>query len=146
MTKQIQTKYDTDVIGVTRYGRPLIHDIDTFYPLWAYQQYCGPLKIVGGAHFSDAYESAIDQCPTIQESEIYEAYGFDSVAEYQAAIDSGDTDDIALIEGYQYQANASGTGIVAVGHHESLDPLTPSLLRALDLNIQIRTYDEINAE
>ena len=46
-------------------------------------------------------------------------------------------DDINLIEGYRYQSNFTGTGIVGVGHMESLDPLTPDYLKQSGIRLTI---------
>jgi hypothetical protein len=78
----------------------------------------GFTHVITGRTESDAYEAYLDECETIPESELWEAYGFESSKEFDDAFESekGDRD---LADGYQYQSNSSGTGIVSVGIYET---------------------------
>jgi|HubBroStandDraft_2_1064218.scaffolds.fasta_scaffold82564_3 hypothetical protein len=97
--------------------------------------------------FDSAWGAWIDECETIQESELPEAYGVPDSGEMHAwrtanghlcgeewskaydaegarilrawadAADVGEREHPDLIEGYEYQSNASGTGIVNVGQY-----------------------------
>lgn len=99
--------------------------------------------------FSSAYNAWIDERPTIAPEDVPDAYGaFDRFVEWMESRGHEDTlhlrqfcsvhaaeffrlqtseagcwDDWPLIEGYEYQSNASGTGIVDVGFDDRLDEI-----------------------
>lgn len=107
----------------------------------------GPTVLVHADSFDSAWGAWIDECPTIPKDELPDAYGVSDSEEmaswqetnpappwgspeYSGWIDRkhdaekailaawGESDDPPdLIEGYEYQSNASGTGIVDVGHY-----------------------------
>jgi hypothetical protein len=160
MSKQIELKSGTSLVGVLNgYGHAIRFHDDTG-PLWAYRDAEGMRCVVTAETWEDAYDAAIDTLPAIDAEDVPEAYGFDGwcsggyerVMEtyspetakdrFEAAIDTaprGEGPD--LIEGYQYQSNASGTGIVSVSlNGESLDPLTPELLKALEWTLKVEAY------
>lgn len=69
---------------------------------------------------------------------MYEAYGFDTDADM--AKHEGEWPD--LVEGYSYQSNATGSGIVAHDlNGEGLEALTPDLLTALEWRLEVRDPD-----
>lgn len=78
----------------------------------------GPEWLVRADSFQSAWEIVVDEMPTINESEVEEAYYL------------GDDEQETLHEGYEYQSNASGTGIVDIGHdawQEEIDPQDATL-------------------
>ena len=143
MTKQITLKDDTSLIACTREGiintYTLVTYDDGFGPLWIYGHEYGPTIIVRAMSFEAAYEIAIDESLTIAPSEVPEAYGFDTQEELSAVVEAGEYPD--LLEGYQYQSNATGTGIVEVGHYEWCEELTPESIERFSLKITIAKED-----
>lgn len=121
----IELKHGTTLEGA-RAGRY------TRYPLRAYDGFMGPLWLCGNEHgatmviramsFSDAWEIMVDEMKPIDACEVPEAYGFASQDELDAAVADGEWPD--LVEGYEYQSNVTGTGIVDVGHYAWLRELT----------------------
>lgn len=136
MPDNIKLKSDTSLVGVREResGFPVRVYDDGDGPLWVYATNSGPWMVtrmvIRAQSFEDAYSIAIDESTTIAESDVPEAYGFDGPngalelrhATERAEAGLGEYPD--LQEGYQYQDNASGTGIVWVGYHESLRELT----------------------
>jgi len=121
----------------TEYGTAIrIYD-DGWGPLWIYSTdpYGSIAMVVRAQTFEQAYECAIDESPTIDASEVHEAYGCESQAQLDALVEEEECPD--LIEGYQHQSNSTGTGIVDVGHSENLCPLTAALVRALSITVKI---------
>ena len=117
--------------GATCGGYPLKVYDDGFGPLFAYRETFGVIGIVRAQTWHDALEIVYDDILTpIPVEELPEAYGFDSQAELdkaaETARETGDYPD--LIEGYQYQANSTDTGIVALDDNESLDELNQKRL------------------
>jgi hypothetical protein len=90
--------------------------------------------VISARSWDSAYETCIDEMRTIDDKEVFEAYGFDSQADMDAC---ENWDDIELIEGYRQQSNCVGTGIVGVGHMESLSPLTPDYLKQSGIRLTI---------
>lgn len=116
--------------------------------LWIYSNdpYGSIAMIVRADGFERAYGVAIDASPTIPETDLPEVHGFygeDAVKEFAAAVDSAietDSDYPELVEGYQSQDNASGTGIVDTGHSESLCMMTRGDARGR-ISLQIQADD-----
>ncbi len=135
MTKQITLKDGTELRSVqSAYGNP-IEFFDDWGALWAYRDAEGLRCVVAANSWHDALEAAYDTLPTIAESEVPEAYGFETLAELHEA------DSPELLEGYQYQSNATGTGIVSVSlNGETLEPLTTDLLCRLGWTLEIGAY------
>jgi hypothetical protein len=106
----------------------------------------GASVLIHSSNFSDAWDTWIDECKTIPVDEMTEAYGIDDTPEMAAwkethpapqyfstewaawcaakateakriLKDCEPKDGWELIEGYEYQSNATGTGIVDVGHY-----------------------------
>ena len=111
---------------------------DGFGPLWLYQNE-GGMWVVRAQTFEDTLECVYDEMPTVPQEELYEAYGFDTDEEFQAAVtkaeESGDFPELA--EGYSHQANASGTGIVFPGYSEHLSELTHADIERLEISLII---------
>lgn len=102
--------------------------------LWFYQSYEGPFTsgaFVFASSFESALETVYDEAHPIEPNEVYEAYGFDSDAEFRRAI--ADAEEFGewpeLSEGYTHQSNATGTGIVWHGYDEALFEVTTEWLR-----------------
>lgn len=90
--------------------------------------------------WEQAYEALIDSLPTIDEDELFEAYGFESKEEFDEAVEQAEkcgSDWPELIDGYTYQSNASGTGIVDTMYANvvEFDP------KHSEINLQIRHVD-----
>ena len=122
----MELKHNTELVGATwvrPYGnQPLDWYDEGIGPLWVCGNESGPTRIIRALSFDVAWEIMVDGMATIEPAELPEAYGFDSQAELDAAVESGEWPD--LIEGYEFQSNASGTGIVDVGHYAWLRELT----------------------
>ena len=126
---------------------------------WVY-----PFALVREMSWSNAYEAAIDVMPTIAQEEIPEAYGLwvhqvadrwmitdetanadssgtfiSEQAAISAALDLCQYRDLA--EGYTYQSNASGTGIVSLPEYEDLRPVNPETLAEHGLVLIWETED-----
>jgi len=116
--------YDVDDIvsaKVTVDGREYddvkVYD-DAFGQWYLFGHEFGPVWLIRADSFQSAWEIAIDESPTIDVDDIHEAYDM-SKDEFEAKShaernEDGDWPD--LVEGYEYQSNATGSGIVNVGH------------------------------
>lgn len=127
------------------YGRPIRTYDDNFGPLWVYSHEYGPTFIVRAQSFESALECVYDEMPSVPSEELFEAYGFDTDEEFQAAMaaaeETGEYPD--LTDGYSYQANSGdGTGVVEHGYHEGLEELTPALLSRLKISIVVESDDD----
>lgn len=74
-----------------------------------------PSKLVRADSWESAWEAYIDECPTVPDDELHEAYGYDSRAEFKQMVD--DVNDRAreypdLSDEYDHQSNSTDTGIV----------------------------------
>ena len=125
------------VSAATRHGTPIKTYDDGFGPLYAYRDAGGLVGLVRALSWHDAWEIVEDEILTpIPEEDMPEAYGFDTLEELQAA------EEPDLVEGYSYQSNATGSGIVQHDlNGEALDELTPDLLAELEWRIEVRDLD-----
>ena len=126
------------------YGNSILSYDDGFGPLWLYRDAGGMRVVVRAMSWEDALDIVYDTLPTIPEDDMHEAYGFyisptdyppKADTEYQLIDETGvnetrnflsydnarayagiaiDWEGRDLVEGYTYQSNASGTGIVAL--------------------------------
>lgn len=124
----ITLKDGTSLVGARcrKYNFPIETYDDGDGPVWMFgmggHSDC-PGLIIRARSFELAYEIAIDEAATIPESEVPEAYGFygeHAALELRHAVehaDAGAGEYPELVDGYEYQSNASGTGIVNVGHY-----------------------------
>ena len=137
---QITLKPDTEILKVTtRFDNPIPFVTEDFEaPLWIYSwdAYGSPTMVISADSWEIAYDACIDELPTIATSEVYEAYGFDDQASFDQALEN-DPDSLELDEGYRYQSNATGTGIVNVGLYEGLSPLTTEYVKQAGIKITI---------
>ena len=94
-------------------GASISHD-DT---VWIHRNEYGSSSAYLAASFEGAFEELLDNDPGIDKEDIPDAYGFDTLAELEAA----DLDRVSLVEGYYYMPNfGDTTGIVNLGHHWTL--------------------------
>jgi hypothetical protein len=117
----IELKHNTELVAAHRVYPyrdpvPIKHYDDGIGPLWLYGIEFGATMVIRAKSFESAYEIMLDESETIPEDEVHETYGFDTREEMLAH--EGEWPE--LIEGYHYQANFSGTGIVSVSHYEWL--------------------------
>lgn len=108
--------------------------------LWVYRDTSGVVGIVRAKTWEDAYECVLDEILNpIPQDEVYQAYGYDSAAEFEAVAAAGDPWDRPLAEGYHHQPNAGdGTGIVSTDlNGESLEPLTHRVLDQLQITVRL---------
>lgn len=137
---QIQPHDDHTLLSAqTQYGTPIQVYDDSWGPLWLYSTdpYGHIAMIIRTQTFEEAWDIAIDESVTILESELHEAYGL-TLEEFKA-LDS-DVDEcleLQLQEGYRYQSNFTGTGIVETGHYEHLEPLTTEYVKAAGIVVKI---------
>lgn len=99
--------------------------------LWAVLNEYGIHSIVRAQTYEDAYEAWADEQPTVPVAELPEAFGFDTEAEYLAAVGraaAAEGEWPKLTEGYAYQGNASGSGVVWVGYGTRLVTVDPERL------------------
>jgi hypothetical protein len=127
----------------SEFGREISTYDDGSGRLWVYSHEFSPTWIVRADSFESALECVYDEMEPIPASELYEAYGFDTEEEYKESVRRTDEEDIPdLIEGYSYQANATGTGIVNHGHYEGLTELTNEIIETLKISILIEGEDK----
>lgn len=164
--KQIELKDTTTLQAVINgYGRHLLLAED-WGPLWVYRSADYAEVVVQASSWESAYEAVIDTLPPIAQSDVPEAYGFDgwmsggyydenkalktyspetAQERFDKAIEDagfyGTEPYPELLEGYRYQSNATGTGIVNVSlNGELLEPLTPTLLSRLGWRLVVRAF------
>ena len=154
--------------GAKRAGKYDVPVYDDGYgPLWLYLDSCGawmnPARVTRAKSWEDAFSIAHDEMDSIPQEELPEAYRFEKGAEPEgfhhfgfnadnqlAAFDkdgkelfvpnnfNGGWDKVVLCEGYHYQDNSSGTGVIRPDDNERLDPLTPALCEQHELELDIR--------
>lgn len=76
------------------------------------------LKIYSQTSFDTIWEKCLDMAKTVPEKDLYQAFGFDTDEDYQEAFSKLDVENyeyLDLAEGYHFQPNFSGTGIVELG-------------------------------
>ena len=104
------TSYDSMHV-VTVLEDATISDDD---PLWVCGHEFGPTHLIKAPSFDAAFEELLDNSPAIDDTDIPEAFGFDSLEDFQHA----DQNTINLVEGYYFMPNFGGTnGIVNLGHY-----------------------------
>ena len=137
---QLRLKQATEILDVkSRFDNPIefvMADYDA--PMWIYSwdAYGAPTRIISADTWEGAYDACLDDLPTIEPSEVFEAYGFEDQASFDREVELN-PDRIELCEGYRYQPNATGTGIVNVGHYEGLEPLTTDYVKRTGIKLSI---------
>ncbi len=150
------------------HGTPIQVYDDGFGPLWLYREAGGLEGIVRAQTWESAYECCQDEIMTrVSTDDVLEAYGlyvmppgdnyfrrsetwtvvddventnteFATLKTAQQFMADKLKQDRDLIEGYEYQPNATGTGIVTFDlNGQSLVELTPELADELDIRIQV---------
>ena len=127
----------------TRFGSEIKYYDDGFGPFWIYQDASGLLGVVRAQTWNDAWEIVEDEfLPVVSPEDIHEAYGFDNREEFDRVVarcDRGEINHPELSEGYSYQSNATGTGVVMHDlNGEKLDPLTTELADRLEIKIVVK--------
>jgi hypothetical protein len=117
----MQLKPNTDIVEATNeYGRELdvyAHAYSVNGKVWiGVDNPCDVARcIIVADSFASAYYELIDNLPTIDESELHEAYNFETREEFDAAVEAAKAGIGAwpeLCDTYMHQNNASGTGVV----------------------------------
>lgn len=118
--------------------------------LWIVWEACGHFGVVAGIVAAvgehDAYEALIDELPTVPEEDLHAAYGFDTSEDFAAFLDGVWPEEMPeggpdLVEGYAYQSNFTGTGIVWTQDLGWPQPLTKSVLDASGIELAIGHLD-----
>lgn len=141
-------KEDTEILSIqSEYGREIqfVDDNPCDGQIWIYSDcpYGSTTAIVACDGYENAHEALMDELPTIAVEDIPEAYGFygdDAQARFDAQGEE-DSDKLELVEGYVFQSNSTGTGIVSTGHYENLTVLTVERIRESGLQIKIGVID-----
>ena len=106
--------------------------------LWVAGEEFGASWVIQANSWEDAYEIWVDERPTVEEFDLFEAYGCKSDEEFQRKLVDGA--ELELAEGYRYQSNFSGTGIVFTGYYEWLEGLTRETMDRLEIKIKLEAY------
>lgn len=145
----MELKDGTSLEGAeSRYGHKIRTYDDGFGPLWVYRESLGIVGIVRAQTMESAWECVLDDILTpIDADDIADAYEFGGCdADHNCngtMLPEGHCTEHPdayrnLSEGYHYQPNATGSGIVAVDLNGSaLDPLTPEMLREWGVRLRI---------
>jgi len=138
-------KDNTKIVSVhSKFDTPIKWYDDGYGPLWVYRNSMGVAGVIRAMNWHDAYDIVLDEILTpIEQNEIPEAYGFyGENAEHAFAIACENEAEMDLTEGYQFQPNSTGTGIVSTDlNGEALDKLDSKLWKDLGLKIKIANID-----
>lgn len=150
MNIQARLRSDVSILSCTRHdtAHPVLTVVDHGEPLWLVWEACGHFGYVAGivaaANEYDAYEALVDELPTVSAEDVHEAYGFDTDTEFQVALVEGCTgaagdrqNALELADGYSYQANSSGTGIVWTQDLGRPQPVTREVLDAAEIDLRL---------
>lgn len=142
----LQIKNDTVLVSAVcrKSGNAIVVEDDGMGELWAWgdNPYASsPSHIVRASSVEQALEMVYDLLKPIDEDEVHEAYGFDSRDAFLAAAEPGA--ELNLVEGYHYQANMTGTGIVSVDHYERIWPLSAQSARE-QVKLSVRHWDDVD--
>lgn len=155
--------------AISEFGNPIKVWDDGSGPLWAYQESLGIVGIIRAQTWEKAYECMLDSIlEPIADDEIPEAYGLyilpdnefavevkvwtivDDVKETRTAFSNESlaklyiqdiikSQERDLIEGYDYQPNSTGSGIVLTDLNGSyLSPLTAEFVVKHSITLQIK--------
>lgn len=75
----------------------------------------GPTHLVTADSLADAEDAYLDQAETIPDADMWEAYGFKDKVTFEQWYTTPGGEDRDLTDGYRWQPNFTGTGIVHVG-------------------------------
>lgn len=132
---EIDTEKLTPVFA-TYFDSPIKFYDDSWGNFWVFRDTGGIVGIVRARTWEDAYSIVEDEfLPVVPVEDIHECY--DMTAEQYAKKSANNGEDWPdLVEGYSYQSNSTGSGIV---HHdlngESLDVLTLELIEHLEIKV-----------
>lgn len=133
---------DLSLAFKTRFGSDIKYHDDGFGPLWIFRDTGGVRGIVRAQKWEDAYSCINDEILNpIAADDLPDAYGFDNQTDLDAALATAKETEQwpELAEGYEYQDNATGTGIVAHDlNGEALDLLTVALLEELEIELVVK--------
>ncbi len=144
----LESAHNINYAGMDR--SPVQSYDDCMGPLWLFGHEFGVAMVIRAQSFESAWEIAIDESPVIPDtlSDICEAYGYygpecrnDAGELWEDAVRAAENCENfpELIEGYEYQSNATGSGIVDVGHYAWLrEALTSDFLGDSRLRIVVR--------
>ncbi len=114
--------------------------------LWLHLESCGNFMCIRGIvrayGFSKALEITRNEfCQRVTMEELHEAYGltadeYAAVGERSKNNSFGDNES-ELIEGFEYQSNSTGTGIVWIDDNERLEPLTVELMKQWEITMHV---------
>lgn len=107
--------------------------------LWIVRTPYGIDGVVAADHIDAAHAAYLDDAPTVPVDDLPAAYGAADRAELVAMAGRGEPPD--LIDGYHYQGNASGTGVVAVDHCTTIERLIRLDLDEVNLQIRGPAYE-----
>lgn len=133
------------VAAFTKWGSEIRVYDDGIGPLWVYANELDSTSwIVRAQSFQDALECIYDEMEPIADDELHEAYGFDTREELDAAVTHAEENGeyLDLTDGYSYQANATGTGIVNHGYYEGLEELTHDHIDRLEISLVIEVEND----
>lgn len=136
-------KDNTEIVSCkNKWGHEIRFYDDGYGPLWVYRTSTGITGIIRAMTWEDAYECILDDILVpIPVEEIPEAYGFYGENAQQELENAEEPE---LTEGYHYQPNSSGSGIVSIDlNGEALDQLTSKLWKELELDIKIKVCDQL---
>lgn len=132
---------DQELVSATHNGYPLKVCDDAFGPLYLYIESHGPVGLIRTIDWYSAYDLVLDEILTpIKPDRVPEAYGFDCPRDFELACQTtiDGYPDRELAEGYHYQSNMTGTGIVASDpEYATLNQLTPGLVDIHNIEIQL---------
>jgi hypothetical protein len=137
---KITDNYDlTGAYQVPEYDDSLRYSLrvydDMFGQLYVAGFEHGPTMLIRADSLQTAWEIWVDETPPIDPDEVNEAHGIPDGEIFDADILDADIPD--LVEGYHYQSNVTGTGIVNMGHYAWLEQLTPELAGRLGIVVQV---------
>jgi len=156
------------LVGATNeFGRPM-RTYDDYGPLWYYEDADCLTAIISAQSWEDAYSILEDEfLPRVPMEDMHEAYGIDLLSpcpEFSSARTTWDVcDDVEntrtsfqsetlakayineimqsdrdLVEGYGYQSNSTGSGIIKYCQYgERLVPVTQALLSEHGITLQV---------
>lgn len=167
---EVSFRYARNYAGQEQY--PIKYYDNGYGTLWVMRDTTGIVGIVRAQTYQDAYECVGDELKRpIDPSDVPDAYdAFDKFYDWllskghlptnrtrefacryapqffaistHRANETGAWDDWELGEGYEYQSNASGTGIVSIDlNGESLEPLTGEEMERLEIEMVV-TFGE----
>lgn len=110
---------------------------DGWGKLYLFGNEFGPTWVIRARSLETAYDIWLDEQPTVPKDELYLAYGFSSEKAFNDLMKAHPEYPLSLPKGYEYQPNASGTGIVEVGYYEWFRELTQEQMDRHGIKLQV---------